>query len=129
MTHYIRTAFGDSTESNGLSLPPEPPLMGLLQGNGAAGTGWTAICTVIVNAMRSQGFGYSSWGAISKSVIKLVGAAFVDDTDLFHSGATNSTTGAEVLIEMQDVLDWSLGQHASLYGWRLGEIQELLVPA
>jgi hypothetical protein len=67
----------------GPSLPPEPPLlMGLLQGNGAAGTGWTAICTIIVNAMRSQGFGYSSWGAISKSVIELIGAAFIDDTDL-----------------------------------------------
>jgi hypothetical protein len=47
----------------------------------------------------------ASLGAISKSVIELVGAAFVDDTDLFHSGATNSTTGAEVLIKMQDVLD------------------------
>ncbi len=105
MTHYIRTAYGDSNTSYGPSLPPETPFMGLLQGNGASGTGWTAVCTVMIEAMRSQGYGYKSISALTKQICSLVGSAFVDDTDLFHSGDTNLTTGAAVKTEMQTVLD------------------------
>ena len=43
MRHFVRTGFGDSEESYGPSLPPDIPLMGLLQGNGVAGAGWTAV--------------------------------------------------------------------------------------
>jgi hypothetical protein len=105
MTHYIRTAFGDSDDSYGPIFPPDSPYMGLLQGNGAAGGGWTGISTVIIEAMRSLGFGYESWSAISRDVIKLVCSAFVDDTDLVHSGADNLTDGATLIVEMQNVLD------------------------
>jgi hypothetical protein len=55
MTHSIRTAFGDSWVTYGPSLPPRTPYMCLLQGNGAAGTGWTAVVTPIINTMKSLG--------------------------------------------------------------------------
>ena len=105
LEHYIRTAFGESDQTYGPARPGTTPYMGLLQGNGAAGTGWTAVSTVIIEAMRSLGFGYSSWAAISKAVIDLVCFQFVDDTDLVHSGKDNYTTGEQVAQEMQDVLD------------------------
>ena len=57
MTHYIRTAFGDSDKSYGYDPSSLLPLMGFLQGNGAAGTSWTSIITVIVDMMKSAGFG------------------------------------------------------------------------
>ena len=57
MTHYIRTAFGDSDDSYGYDPTAILPLMGFLQGNGAAGTAWTSVITVIVSMMKSAGFG------------------------------------------------------------------------
>ena len=54
---------------------------------------------------RSMGFGYSSWSAISKSVVDLVCSAFIDDNDLVHSGPTNDTPASVVLEGMQSALD------------------------
>jgi hypothetical protein len=109
MSHHVRTAYGDSKSTYGPSLPGTTPLMGLLQGNGAAGTGWTAVSSVIVEAMRRQRFGYSTQGPISKEPLEFVCFQFVDDTDLVHSGAVNTTTGSDVVTEMQRVLDhWDM---------------------
>jgi exonuclease III len=106
LDHHIRTAFGDSEQTYGPnSYAGAHPNQGTLQGNGASGAAWTAVSSAIVEAMRSQGFGYKSWSAISKSVIQLVCSAFVDDTDLVHSGATNQVSGTVVAEEMQQVLD------------------------
>lgn len=55
--------------------------------------------------MRKLGYGYSTVSAVRKQLSELVGVAFVDDTDLFHSGKDNLTTGATVAAEMQEVLD------------------------
>jgi hypothetical protein len=65
MTHFIRTTFGDSSDTYGPSLPPLTPYMGLLQGNGATGKGWTAVVTPIINAMKLLGFGYKIRSSIS----------------------------------------------------------------
>ena len=67
--------------------------------------GWTATSTVIVNAMRSLGFGYKSWNAISKAVMELLCIQFVDDTDLIQSGHDNNSSGPTIVAEMQEVLD------------------------
>ena len=56
LVHYIRTAFGNSESSYG-PQENEPPLSGLLQGNGAAPAGWLAISSVLINIMRSEGYG------------------------------------------------------------------------
>ena len=106
LTHHIRTAFGDSDETYGPHAYNGPhPNQGILQGNGAAMLGWTAVSSVIVNTMRDLGFGYSSWSAISKAALKVLCIEFVDDTDLIHAGADNYTSGAAIITEMQDMLD------------------------
>ena len=103
MTHYVRTAFGNSDVSYG-SVPNESPMMGLLQGNGAAGTGWAAISTVLVEVMKSHGYGFKDWNAISQEAIDLVSFQFVDDTTLVHSLQSNRATGAQVMAQLQSIL-------------------------
>ncbi len=113
LTHHVRTAFGVSDDTYG-NDPNQPPLQGLLQGNGASGTGWNAISTVIIDMMKAQGFGFSAWSAISREVIDLVCFAFVDDTDLIQSGPDNETSGETVFATMQNVLDhWEGALRAS----------------
>ena len=74
--------------------------MGALQGNGTAGTCWTAISSVIIEIMKSLGFGYSTAMAITKEIIHLLCFAFVDDVDLIHSGSSNLTKATDVLQAM-----------------------------
>ena len=103
MTHHIRTAFGDSERTYG-NDPNRPPLQGMLQGNGASGTAWAAISTLIVNVMKTAGFGFSTWSAISKEAVDMVCYSFVDDANVIHSGKTNFTTGEELYDQMPAVL-------------------------
>ena len=53
---YHQTAFGISHHSYS-SQPNRPPLQGLIQGHGAAPTGWGVTSTPIINAVRKAGFG------------------------------------------------------------------------
>jgi hypothetical protein len=93
MTHHVRMAFGDSEESYGPhAYAGNHPNQGILQGNGAAMAGWTAVSSVIVNTMRDLGFGYSAWSAITAEVQKIACIQYVDDTDLVHSGSTVSAS-------------------------------------
>jgi hypothetical protein len=105
MTHFIRTAFGDSSVSYG-SDPLLAPFMGLPQGNTAAIAGYTAFVSVIVEMMKSAGFGLNMWNALAYEAIKLVCLNFVDDTQLFHGGPTNYTSGANVFAQMQPMLNY-----------------------
>jgi hypothetical protein len=104
MTHYIRTAFGDSTISYGYD-EAEPILMGLLQGNGAAGTGWQGVASVVVSMMKAEGYGLQMWGAISRAVMDLISFQYVDDATISHSGPSNDTPGEIILASMQEVID------------------------
>ena len=79
--------------------------MGLLQGNGAAVTGWTAVSLVIVETMRNLGFGYQTATATSKLLLHLVCFEFVDNADLVQSGTTNYTPALDVITAMQHALD------------------------
>jgi hypothetical protein len=105
MTHYVRTAFGDSEDSYGYD-DTLPPLMGLLQGNGAAGTGWQAISSVLVEMLKTAGFGLELWSAISQEAIKLACFQFVDDGTLIQGGPRPDSTGEEVYAGMQEVLNY-----------------------
>ena len=71
MTHFIRTAFGDSS-ANYSADPLLAPYMGLLQGNAAAMAGCTAFVSVIVEMMKSAGFGLEMWNVLAHEAIKLV---------------------------------------------------------
>ena len=107
MTHHIRTAFGDSETSYGFdpNNPLDHPQQGLLQGNGAAVTGWNAIISKIMSMMLDAGFDLTVWSAITRAVIKFICINFIDDGSLFLGGPSNTTPGSEVYNRMQTLLD------------------------
>ena len=105
MTHHIRTAFGNSSCTYGPNPPGAHPYMGVLQGNGAAGTLWMAVSSVNFAAMKSLGYGYSAQMAITRTALCLLGFVFIDNTDNIHSGPSNTTPAGQILVEMQVVLD------------------------
>jgi hypothetical protein len=100
MKHYIRTAFG---ESEGFYGPSEegPPPQGLIQGNGAAPAAWAAITAVLVDCMKSEGYGYEAWAPISKRAMTLVCLGFVDDTDLILNDPNPNSTVEDLLHQAQ----------------------------
>ena len=70
MRHYVRTAFGNSEHTYGTEAH-ELPSQGILQGKGAGPATWSAICALIVNAMKEAGFGYKQWSLISRRAVTL----------------------------------------------------------
>jgi len=103
MQHYIRTAFGESTQSYG-GDPSKPATQGILQGNGAGPAGWFAICSIMIDCMKAEGYGYADVSAISQHAMNLVCLAFVDDTDLVHSTFDPCLTSAKLFDEAQAAL-------------------------
>ena len=110
--HKIRTGFGVSAKHYG-SLR-WPPLQGLGQGNGVAPTGWAVISTVLIHMMRTALFGLQITTCLSAVLISFLCYAFVDDTDLVHTGPTVDTPGADILKDMQRfVTHWEGGLRAT----------------
>jgi len=103
MRHYIRTAFGNSEQTDNQEAH-EPPSQGILQGNGAGPATWSRICTLIVNAMKEAGFGYKQWTVISKRAVTFTCFAFVDNTDLIHAETGHDASTKDLLISAQDAL-------------------------
>ena len=58
---------------------------------------WAAISTPIFNMLRSAGFGVTILSALTKHVVKFVGFAFVDDTDLCHAAESVNQSGESLL--------------------------------
>jgi hypothetical protein len=56
--------------------------------------------------LRTLGFGFWALTTISCCLFYAMGFAFVDDTDLFHSGRDLYSTGESVQKEMQQAVDW-----------------------
>ena len=57
MDHFVRTAFGVSTDTYGFD-PACLPVQGILQGNGTGPAGWFAIGSDLLHIMEAAGFGY-----------------------------------------------------------------------
>ena len=113
MEHHVCTAFGRSQGYYG-NDPTKPPPSGILQGNGAGPTGWFAIATALINAMREAGFGYKQWSVIKQRAIHIVCFAFVDDTDIIHANDDPQIDTATVIAEAQQGLSlWSDMLHAT----------------
>ena len=111
-SHKIRTAYGVSDKTYGPGR--DPPLQGIGQGNGAGPAGWAVISTPLINMMRTAGFGFSLFTALTVSAVSFVCYAFVDDTDLVHTAKDVHTRGPEILTEMQRALDhWEGGLKAT----------------
>ena len=110
--HKIRTAFGVSTKYYCTNWYIK--LHGLGQGNGVAPTGWGVISTPLINMMRTAGFGLNILTCLSVALITFVCYAFVDDTDIVHTGPSVDTTGAEILVDMQKFVEhWEGGLRAT----------------
>jgi hypothetical protein len=87
-----------------------PPLQGLGQGNGKAPTGWAFISTPLINMMRTAGFGLQILTCLSLMLISFLCYAFVDDTDLIHTGKSVDTPGSDIVHDMQRfVCHWEGG--------------------
>ncbi len=69
-SHKIRTAYGVSDKTYGPGR--EPPLQGIGQGSGAGPAGWAVISTPLINMMRTAGFGFSLFTAITVSAVSFV---------------------------------------------------------
>ena len=105
--HFIGTAFGVSSTSYSSD---KVPFQGLVQGNGAAPTGWAVVNAPIINMVRTAGYGATFVSAISLPFISFVCYAFVDDTDLVHTRLGDNHTGSDLIPEMQEALDhWEGG--------------------
>ena len=77
--------FGDSTISATRQVW-RAPIAGIGQGNSAGPQIWAAVSLPMFDIMRSEGFYAHVISAISGQSQKLVGFAFVDDTDLCVHG-------------------------------------------
>jgi len=88
LKHHVRSAFGNSTISQGQEDWPEPAA-GIGQGNGAGPQIWAAVSTPLFEILREEGFVATFICALSKQQRQLAGFAFVDDTDLIVTDESN----------------------------------------
>jgi hypothetical protein len=82
MTWYLKTAFGQSKISFGVTVL-DPP-MGLGQGNGAVPPGFLAVCTLMINVYCNLGHGVMFIGAWAWDTFTLPVALYMDNSDLFY---------------------------------------------
>jgi hypothetical protein len=74
--------FGESKTSYGSTH--EEQLAGYGQGNAAAGPGFTAMSSLIVNAYLCDGFGARIYSSYYKQLLLLAAVMYIHDTDLIH---------------------------------------------
>ena len=106
MTHKIRTLYGDSEITWGgevldnLDDWKNYP-QGVLQGNACGPTIWSLVSSIIFEILHKRGFAVEFCTTISKETFKLVGFAYVDDSDLLQTGSDPR----EVLTSMQNLIN------------------------
>lgn len=77
-------------------------------------TGWAVISTVLINMMRTAGFGFQLLTCLSIQLFSFLCYAFVDDTDLVHTGLSVDTTGHDILQDMRRfITHWEGGLRAT----------------
>jgi hypothetical protein len=96
--HQVRTGYGDSVSTYGGELWLVP-IHGIGQGNGAGPAIWAVVSSPLLNALRAKGFGCEIVCPLSKSFIRFVGYAFVDDMDIIQSALLNSPQDAAALLQ------------------------------
>jgi hypothetical protein len=99
MRFFLRTGFRESKTSYGGTH--EQQLAGYGQGNAAAGPGFTAMSSLIVNAYLRDGFGTQIYSSYYKRLLLLVAVMYVNDTDLIHWYCVLSCTPAELIAAAQ----------------------------
>jgi hypothetical protein len=108
MVHTVRTAAGESDANFGgrlWAVAFESPPQGLNQGNGAGPGIWAVVSTPVLNMLRENGFGATFELAITGGDVRLVGFAFVDDSDIIQTAATLDEHGSVLNKRAQEALD------------------------
>lgn len=111
MTHRVRTAYGDSTQSFGGTNWTQW-CSSIYQGNGAGPIIWAAVSSPLLEALRHQGYRSYFRSALSNEDIWFAGYKFVDDMDLVQTGVTVDEAVEQVATRMQN----SLNQWRELVG-------------
>jgi len=104
MEHHIQMIFGNSLLSASRATW-QLPIARIGQGNGARPHIWVVVSSPILDIMRADGFYAHMIGAISHLEKKLVGFAFVDDTDLCIYGSHITSHNVRQLMQ-QSVNHW-----------------------
>lgn len=106
MKHTTRTAYGDSTiKYGGLENGYLFYQQGVYQGNGFGPPGWGLISSTLFDMMRKKGFGSRIISPITNKENKLIGFAFVDDTDILAS-TPNQNDPDQTFELMQQTIDY-----------------------
>jgi hypothetical protein len=82
-------------------------MQGIYQGNGAGPVIWAVVSSPVLQILRPEGFGAFFKATLSGDDIRLVGYAFVDDTDLIQtacplSGSISESTRCSHLLGSLD---------------------------
>jgi hypothetical protein len=83
MRFFLRTGFGESSESYGGSK--EDRTLGLGQGNAAAGAGYAAVSSLIIDAYVREGHGLRTMTSLTCRIFNIDTVIYVDDADLPHT--------------------------------------------
>jgi hypothetical protein len=82
LKHYVRTSYGNSDCFFDAKLVHPVAIQGIGQGNGAGPQIWASISSLLLDILRTQQFGATFCSPISGRQMRLVGYAYVDDTDI-----------------------------------------------
>ncbi len=105
MRFFLQTGFGESKTLYGGSH--EERLAGYGQGNAAAGPGFTAMSSLIVNAYLRDGFGAWIYSSYYKRLLILAMVMYVNNTDLVHWSSLSSCTPVKLIAAAQTAIyDW-----------------------
>ncbi len=99
MRFFLRTGFGESAKSYGGSN--EDCTLGLGQGNVAAGPGFLALSSLVVNTYLREGHGTRQVTSYSQCTLILVAVIYVDDTNLPHMTKEVNVTAEELIKHLQ----------------------------
>ena len=106
--YFIRTGFGESSDYMG-GDKARRRMHGLNQGGRAAPPCWEVISSLLVKIQRSRGHVARIMSPISKLVSDIIGALYVDDSDLYTLSRLLQTPRQLVTAAQQSLTDW--GNH------------------
>ena len=103
--HKVRTGYGDSTTSYG-GKSNSTPMHGMCQGNGVGPAIWAVLSSPLLEIQREKGFGVYLFTPLSKTEIKFVGYAFVDDSDLVQTLLQEGNCMDLVSLMQKSITSW-----------------------
>ncbi len=99
MRFFLHTGFGESSETYGGSK--EDSTLGLGQGNAAAGAGYIAVSSLIINAYLREGHGLRTTTSLTCRIFNIAAVIYVDNADLPHMTTHVMASPAELIQHSQ----------------------------